>query len=254
MHIPRDSKPPSKLETSQSFPLSRFPPEIRCIIWGFTLPERQVHKAIVRPHCDSNIPTNSIHAISPPLPAALWTCRESRATARLTLTRFPRCQCDPNTTVFRYFNPKNDILHIEASHRRDGWCAPWVDFTNLYMTVMCEFVFQKYIHPAVSKMISCRTDITLYLAYLYLDEKMEAICCRHMLRYPLMDLIRHTDCVPLQNLRLGCSRPSRYKRLRKLSDRIVSGENSDCPFTVEIAEVKMYCCCPRPQPSSMKEA
>ncbi|KAH7150932.1 hypothetical protein DER46DRAFT_614063 [Fusarium sp. MPI-SDFR-AT-0072] len=253
MNMRRDSNPPSKLENSQLFPLSRFPPEIRCIIWGFTLPERQVHKAIIRPRCDSNISTNSVHVISPPLPAALWICRESRASARLTLTRFPRCQCDPNTTALGYFNPKSDILYIEASHQRDDWYAPWVEFTNLCMTVMCEFVFQKYIYPAVSKMISCRPDITLYLAYLYLDEEMEANCCRHMLCHPPMDFIRHTDCVPLQNLRLGCSRPSRYKTLRKLSDRIVRGEKSDCPLTVEIAEVKMCCCYPRPQPSSMKD-
>jgi hypothetical protein len=169
--MPQDLKPPWKVETSQSFPLSRLPPELRHIIWNFTLPERQVHKAIVRSCFDSNIRTKATHILSPPLPAALWTCRESRASARLIQTRFPRCQCDPSTTAFGYFNPKSDILYIDTANPSDDWYAPWVDFTNFCMVVLhnCESTFETRINPAVSKILSCRPNVTLYLMYLYFD-------------------------------------------------------------------------------------
>ncbi|RSL48163.1 hypothetical protein CEP54_013058 [Fusarium duplospermum] len=91
----------------ETLDIMKFPPEIRCMIWGLTLPGARVITIRMR--------SRDSFLCSVPIPLAMHICQESRREARKTLTLFSPAASSGFKPM--YLDPRHDIIHIDMHDR-----------------------------------------------------------------------------------------------------------------------------------------
>ncbi|KAK2053458.1 hypothetical protein LY76DRAFT_667490 [Colletotrichum caudatum] len=89
----------------------QLPKELRCLVWIFALPTRQIHVLKFKKYRDIRNDTKVCAEISTPLPAALHACKESREALLPRLTEIPRTGLEDTIKVYCDFD--TDSLFID---------------------------------------------------------------------------------------------------------------------------------------------
>ncbi|KAF4452358.1 hypothetical protein F53441_4810 [Fusarium austroafricanum] len=117
----------------------KLPPELRRLMWKWTLPDCQVHFIVFG---QGKLGAKNIgvqHIKSPPLPVTLMVNQESRHVALESLDRFQQFPADyyseGEERTYGYFNPKADYLHIPNRWRNADWNFAQADFPNISICV-----------------------------------------------------------------------------------------------------------------------
>lgn len=236
------SRHSESLSSFVPFPLIKLPPELRRLIWKLTLPGPQIHKAASRP-CFTGEKALATHIRSPRTPVALSICQESRAVACETLTQFPRCQCDGPRSL-SYFNPKEDILHVDLRYPSNARAAIWVDFRQI--SVVAEPIGGNRLNR-VLHMLSCRPLVSqLYITDLEAAEEMTAIVRlkrdlkpRWILRPDM--LANKTNCVAITEFEVVGDKEKTDQRL--VEDITSHLTEKDRGLRVDLASAKVCCTC-----------
>ncbi|KAF4991798.1 hypothetical protein FDECE_13909 [Fusarium decemcellulare] len=225
----------------------KLPAEVRHLVWEHTLPGRQLHKA-VRRRCPfqaaavnmKRLPL-STHVLSPPSPIALRVCRESRAIARLHLTRFSRCQCSQGAPQ-GYFNPACDILFLDKRNIFSDWSAPWAPFRDFAMDIETVAGSQYYFieNPRILYLAAESRIRRIYLVILSYEPTSQ------WSRLETTTFIRQSDCVPLVELT-----PEDWPVSTQLCDKLKQLRDGNRPQALMASGV-LRCHCPQPKPPTMK--
>ncbi|KAH7174052.1 uncharacterized protein B0J16DRAFT_351279 [Fusarium flagelliforme] len=229
----------------EPFPFLRLPPELRRLIWKLTLPGPQIHKVVYRRRCPpkKNPKNHDYHVVSPRTPITLSICQESRAVARETLIQFPHCQC-LGPVGLSYFNPKIDILFVNARGDDDTWDAPWVSFTQLSFDL--EIIWEGLLKNISRTLLRRPVVSRIYFTELEVDEEMRAIAkvrrdiSQWDLKFP-EHLLGMTKCVSITELDVVHDKGMR-DRLEEMTS-VLCEEGKSCDLHIDIAEAKICCTC-----------
>lgn len=247
---------------------TRLPPEVRYMIWRFSLPGPRIHKAIPKIIC-SRPWYHGTQIISPKPPVALSICQESRHVACQVLTTFLRCQCHVcrlNPPPYHcqergkigYFNRQLDILHLDLLNPFQDRDVRWVDFTQISVPACYDENENWVYYERLSGMLESRPRISqIYLTILRIDERMKEIVERKRnLTYYVShgcELVKKAECVALEELELVKNKDELYEELGELkqfnerqetAETLLKKFGNDRDMTVDVAFANVCCSCP----------